>query len=165
MFDYIVVGGGISALLSARELALSGARVAVLEKGRFGRESSWAGGGIISPLYPWRYNEEVNILAQWSQRVYFQLAQLLREDTGLDSEWIQSGLLMLGLNDAKQACVWAEINNVEQRILSSSQLKDVEPALSRNMEEAGLLLPQIAQIRNPRLLTALRQNLINSRNY
>jgi len=161
MFDYIVVGGGISALLSARELALSGARIAVLEKGRFGRESSWAGGGILSPLYPWRYNEEINILARWSQRVYLQLAQLLREDTGLDSEWIQSGLLMLGLNDTKQACVWAEINNVEQRILSSSQLKDVEPALSCNLEEAGLLLPQIAQIRNPRLLTALRQNLMN----
>jgi len=161
MFDYLVVGGGISALLSARELALSGARVAVLEKGQFGRESSWAGGGILSPLYPWRYREEVNVLARWSQHVYRPLIQSLQDDTDLDSEWIPSGLLMLGLNDTEQACVWAEINNIEQQILDASQVKSEEPALSRNIEEAGLLFPQIAQIRNPRLLAALRQNLMN----
>lgn len=161
MFDYLVIGGGISALLSARELALSGGRIAVLEKGQFGRESSWAGGGILSPLYPWRYREDINVLARWSERIYRQLTQSLLDDTGLDSEWIQSGLLMLGLNDSKQACDWAEFNNIEQQILSPSQLKSEEPALSRNIEEAGLLFPRIAQIRNPRLLSALRQNLMN----
>ncbi len=161
MFDYLVIGGGISALLSARELALSGARIAVLEKGQFGRESSWAGGGILSPLYPWRYREEVNVLARWSQHLYGPLTQSLQDDTGLNSERIQSGLLMLGLDDTEQACAWAEINNIEQHILDSSQIRNKEPALSRNIEETGLLFPQIAQIRNPRLLAALRQNLMN----
>ncbi|NOY73337.1 MAG: glycine oxidase ThiO [Gammaproteobacteria bacterium] len=161
MFDYIVIGGGISALLSARELALSGARVAVLEKGQFGRESSWAGGGILSPLYPWRCRDEINVLARWSQQIYRQLAQFLLNDTGIDSEWRQSGLLMLALDDRNSASTWAQTYNIEQQVLSAEQLKHHEPVLSGKIEATGLLFPKVAQIRNPRLLLALRQNLAN----
>ncbi len=161
MFDYIVIGGGISALLSARELALSGARIAVLEKGQFGRESSWAGGGILSPLYPWRCSDDINVLARWSQQRYRQLAQSLLDETGIDSEWRPSGLLMLDLDDRDQACTWAQTYNVEQHVLSAEQLKHHEPALSGKIKATGLLFPKVAQIRNPRLLLALRQNLAN----
>ena len=54
-----VIGGGLIGMLSARELALAGASVTLLEKSSLGRESSWAGGGILSPLHPWRYPDEV----------------------------------------------------------------------------------------------------------
>ncbi len=53
MPDCIVVGGGAIGLLTARQLFLEGVDVLLLEKGALGGESSWAGGGIISPLYPW----------------------------------------------------------------------------------------------------------------
>ena len=66
----VVVGGGLIGLLSARELVLSGHEVLVLEKSNLGQESSWAGGGILSPLYAWQYAREVNLLAQWSQQRY-----------------------------------------------------------------------------------------------
>ncbi|MDD3529819.1 MAG: FAD-dependent oxidoreductase, partial [Gallionellaceae bacterium] len=49
----IVIGGGIAGLASAWELARRGARVEVLERGEPGRESSWAGAGILSLLLPW----------------------------------------------------------------------------------------------------------------
>jgi len=32
-----------------------------------GQEASWAGGGIVSPLYPWRYSDPVSELRKWSQ--------------------------------------------------------------------------------------------------
>ena len=57
MNDVLVIGGGVAGLLAARELSLAGLRVVVVERGSLGRESSWAGGGILSPLYPWRYPE------------------------------------------------------------------------------------------------------------
>jgi len=161
MYDYVVIGGGISALLSARELAQSGARIAVLEKGQFGRESSWAGGGILSPLYPWRYSHDINALARWSQQTYDELAHSLLEETGVDSEWVRSGLLMLELEDYAQASAWADEYDVEQHLLSSSQLQNQESALSNDIEGAGLLFPQVAQVRNPRLLVALQQSLVN----
>ncbi|WP_312717132.1 FAD-dependent oxidoreductase, partial [Stutzerimonas nitrititolerans] len=51
----VVVGGGVIGLLSTYLLASAGQEVVLLEAGEAGREASWAGGGIVSPLYPWRY--------------------------------------------------------------------------------------------------------------
>ena len=65
-----VIGGGIIGLLAARELIQAGHKVQLLDKSNIGKESSWAGGGILSPLYPWRYAEAVNNLALWSQSQY-----------------------------------------------------------------------------------------------
>ena len=68
--DVVVVGGGVMGLLSALELAKAGRSVVLLERQDAGRESSWAGGGIVSPLYPWRYAPAVGALAYWSQDFY-----------------------------------------------------------------------------------------------
>ena len=51
-FECLVVGGGLIGMLTARELALAGVAVGLVERGETGRESTWAGGGILSPLYP-----------------------------------------------------------------------------------------------------------------
>ncbi|MDA8114588.1 FAD-dependent oxidoreductase [Acidithiobacillus sp.] len=54
--DILLIGGGAIGLLSAIKLAEAGLRrITVLDQGHIGQEASWAGGGILSPLYPWRY--------------------------------------------------------------------------------------------------------------
>ncbi len=73
--EVIIIGGGIIGMLTARELHNAGVDVLVIERGPLGGESSWAGGGIISPLYPWRYSESVNQLAEISKTIYPALAQ------------------------------------------------------------------------------------------
>ncbi len=65
--DFQIVGGGVIGLLTARELALAGATVTVIERGTCCSEASWAGGGIVSPLYPWRYSAAVTALASQAQ--------------------------------------------------------------------------------------------------
>src|SRR5689334_11238899 len=46
----IIIGGGVIGLSIARALALRGvADVTVIERGDFGREASWAAGGILAP--------------------------------------------------------------------------------------------------------------------
>ena len=65
--DFLICGGGISGLLVARELVLAGATVHLVERGRIGAEASWAGGGIVSPLYPWRYEDAVSGLANQAE--------------------------------------------------------------------------------------------------
>ena len=113
MSHTLVIGGGIVGMLTARELAEAGERVTLIEMGETGRESTWAGGGIVSPLYPWRYPEPVTALAAWSQAAYPALCADLYTQTGIDPELTRSGLLILDTDECDQAIAWAERHGVE----------------------------------------------------
>ena len=61
MRDILIVGGGIIGLMSAYYLRQAGFTITLLEQGQCGQQSSWAGGGICSPLYPWRHRMPCHI--------------------------------------------------------------------------------------------------------
>ena len=153
MVDYLIIGGGLTGLLAARELRLTGAEVMLIERGELARESSWAGGGILSPLYPWRYPEAVTALADWSRRHYARLVADIQAESGLDSEFVQSGLLIQGGDENDQALLWAEQHDVEMHRVTAREATEIEPRLGQAID--GLWMPQIGQVRNPRMLQAL----------
>jgi glycine oxidase len=158
MTDCIVVGGGLIGMLTARMLREAGAGVMLVERSELGREASWAGGGILSPLYPWRYPEPVTTLSRYSQARYRDFAESLREETGIDPEWTPSGLLILDVEEQDAALDWARRSGADLRPVGRDAIRDCEPALSAALE-AGLWMPAIAQVRNPRLVKALRASL------
>ena len=135
---YIVMGGGAVGLASAAALLQQGAKVTVLERGLIGRESSWAGGGILSPLCPWDYPDEVNRLALRSMAMFADFAETLHRATGIDPEYLRSGMLVLPPFDTQLASRWC-----------------AEHGMRMEMRGDGLFLPDIAQTRNPRLVQAL----------
>jgi glycine oxidase len=155
MSDILIIGGGVIGLLTARELASAGANVTLVEMGDTGQESSWAGGGILSPLYPWRYGGAVTALAGWSQQVYAELCTALFEETGIDPEYNASGLLILDPEEHDQALAWAEAGQAVVQVIDHDEIKLKEPGLETGMRQA-LWFPEIGQIRNPRLTKALR---------
>lgn len=159
MTDFIVVGGGLNGMLVARELSAGGARVTLLERGELGKEASWAGGGILSPLHPWRSDDAVTALARWSQRHYPRLATELAEVTGIDPQWWQSGLLIAEQSGSQSAISWAQRWGVTVETVSDNRLMELEPGLAPSGDGGGLWLPEVAQIRNPRLLKALARSL------
>jgi glycine oxidase len=156
--EILIIGGGFLGMLAARELAADGARVTIFDRHLLGRESSWAGGGILSPLYPWTYPDAVNRLAHWSQLHYPDLMRALLESTGVDPEWVRSGLLILGADDTESATKWAESYAHSLRIVDNSEIESIQPGLAVE-GVGGIWMPDIAQVRNPRLLAALRRDL------
>lgn len=159
MNEVIVIGGGIIGLLTAREFSLNGASVRLLERKRIGCEASWAGGGMLSPLYPWRQPETITALSVWSQAQYPALAESLTAGTGIDPQWMNSGMVVADNPDHDQAENWCRIHGTEFRRLSDPDIKNSEPYL-RLSTDHPIYLPQAAQIRNPRLLQALRIDLV-----
>lgn len=163
MSDVIVIGGGIAGLATARELLRQGASVTILERNRCGQESSWAGGGILSPLLPWDYSDPVTQLTQLSNRLYPGFIDALRTETGIDPEFHASGMLVLpgfsselevALQEARHraAEAWCARHDFTLRRARSHE---IAPALA--LDEPALWLPEVCQVRNPRLLQALVQ--------
>lgn len=158
MSDIIIIGGGIIGMLTARELRLSGAEVCLLDRRETGREATWAGGGIISPLYPWRYADSITRLAHWGQARYPGLAQELEEFTGISPEWNKNGLLILDAEEQREALAWASQWGLPLEVIDNQRIAGLEPALTEPPRQA-IWMPEIAQIRNPRLARALREDI------
>jgi glycine oxidase len=159
MSEVLVIGGGVIGLLTACELRLAGAEVTVCERGEPGRESSWAGGGIVSPLYPWRYPDAVTALARWSQRRYPSLCDELRDATGIDPELELSGLLVEASGEEHLAAAWASNHGVDLEAVARDDVRALEPGLDEPPQGA-LWLPDVAHVRNPRLVKALRADVV-----
>lgn len=158
MTDIVIVGAGVIGLMTARELARSGVKVTLLERGAAAREASWAGGGIVSPLYPWRHGEAVTRLALWSQSSYVLLAQELFAETGCDPELRQKGILMVDVHDEADALKWGYDHYRPLVKVDAGFIRAKEPRLNPAFESA-MWMPEVASIRNPRLGRALRTSV------
>ncbi|MBU0499229.1 MAG: glycine oxidase ThiO [Gammaproteobacteria bacterium] len=158
MSDILIIGGGIIGMLTARELRMGGADVTLLDRRETGREATWAGGGIISPLYPWGYADPITRLAGWGQLHYQGLALALEENTSIAPEWTPNGLLILDNDEQQAALAWARQWGQPLEILDGRQIAELEPALADPPDQA-IWMPAVAQIRNPRLARALRQDI------
>ncbi|WP_456379494.1 glycine oxidase ThiO [Thiolapillus sp.] len=158
MSDVLIIGAGVIGMLTARELRIAGAEVTLLERGELARESSWAGGGIISPLYPWRYPDSISQMARASQQLYATLCDELHGSTGIDPEYTVSGLLIQNQDELDPARHWASRYGQRMSVVNNSAITELEPE-RENPPGQALWLPDIAQVRNPRLLQALAEDL------
>lgn len=159
MKDAIIVGGGLLGMLMTRFLHAAGLNVMLIDQSELGTESTWAGGGIVSPLYPWRYPEAVSRLARYSQQHYPDLCAALRDETGINPQWVRSGLLFMGDDELQAASQWAEQFGYQlEHLRSAAAMQECEPEVTPACD-SGLYLPELGQVRNPRIAHALRTSL------
>lgn len=153
----LIIGGGVIGLMSALELSQAGCQVTLLDQQDFGQAASWAGGGILSTMYPWRYTPAVNALARHGKALYQHWQPLLLEKTGLDIEIHESGMLILDEADIAVGLNWSAKDNDPQQYaehLTGQSLQQYNPQLNPEFQQ-GVYFPQLANVRNPRLLKAL----------
>jgi glycine oxidase len=152
--DCHVIGGGIIGMLTARELALRGFSVSLFDKGRLGMESSWAAGGILSSMRIWSEHPSSAELSNEGKACYADLVAELKQQTGIDAEYYRSGMLMINKSDVEHTRQWAEKNR-----LSFYESYEDHPT-NMHIPAYSIFLPEIAQLRVPRLLKALHASLI-----
>lgn len=150
--DFLIVGAGAIGLTTALSLLESGYRVTLVERGAVGQEASWAGGGIMSPLCPWDYREAVNRLALRGMGMLEDAAAMLYATTGVDPEYQRCGMLLLPPYKKELAGYWCAEHGFPMQLV---ELAGYLPS----QHGEGLLLPDVAQVRNPRLLHALRRRV------
>ena len=151
--DIAIVGGGLLGMISAYYLAESGLKIALFDKSQLASESSWAGGGILTPLYPWRYDDAINDLAFRSQKLYPSLTADLREISGIDPQYCNSGMLISAEDIDQAACKWLEQNRVNYFTASTKDCRNLI------IDDDYFLLPDICQVRNPCLASSLKSAL------
>lgn len=147
-YDTLIVGAGVAGLSAAFALARRGASVALADGGHAG-QSSWAGAGIVCPLMPWDYSEEMNQLALAGMAEWPAFAAALREKSGLDPEYWVCGMEVLSGSSPFS-------ENPFELALDWCQKHDFYAE-----KQAGqrLWLPKVAQVRNPRLIAALSASI------
>ena len=151
--DFLILGGGVIGLATAWELSGRGARVTVLDKASPGRESSWAGAGILSPLLPWDYGAAVTALVMRSEARYAEWIGDIRSHSATDPEYRQTGMLVLPPFAQEPALTWLARHGLSA-LTAPAQVGAALPAAA-----GGLWLSQVAQVRNPCLIQALLEGL------
>lgn len=152
--EITIIGSGLIGLLTAKEFVNNGCQVTLIDKSLSGQEASWAGGGILLPLYPWRQPQAISTLAVASIKKYPVLVDELFQATQIDSEWQACGLLVCKNPDHELAYDWCHKYQIPLSQADSSFFKHLNTEIT-----LPLWLPSVSQVRNPRLLKSLKAYL------
>jgi len=168
--DCCIIGGGIIGLSIARELAGRGHSVRVLARHARRDTASWAAAGILPPAPAWAGMPPDDALTAWSDRLHWEWAAELREETGIDTGLRRcGGLHVVGPGGAggwiddlhARAATWRD-HGATVELLDADGVADCDPALggavARGAITAGFLLPEETQIRPPRHLEAIERS-------
>lgn len=152
-----IIGAGISGLMSALELVEQGCTISIFDQQQAGQAASWAGGGILSPMYPWRYVHAVNQLAQFGKSLLSSMEPKAlpcyrnwfwnswHRHADFDEEDFDVGLSYAEQHqEPMQRCEYLQRDALEQ----------VNPHISEQFQEA-IYFPELSNIRNPRVLQSL----------
>jgi glycine oxidase len=156
----IVVGGGIIGCAIAYELTKAGCAVTLFERASPGAEASGAAAGVLAPLGGGRAtNLEKLAIASW--RLFPDVADELREATGIDVEYVRRGTIhplftAQDVRDAEALAARPAARDFGIEAWDSSEVHDREPALSPKVRGAMFIRGE-HWVNNQRLTLAYAQ--------
>lgn len=158
--DILIIGGGVIGLSLARELhRFGGGRIAVVERGRLGREASFAAAGMLAPNAENEVIDDFYRFCDASRTMFPDFAEQLEAETGVDIELDKSGTLYAAFTEDDSDHL--NLRFQRQRIagipvekLSAGETLKAEPSLAASVRES-LYFPNDWQVENRRMLAAL----------
>ena len=163
IYDVIVVGGGPVGAACAREIALAGRRVLVLDpEGERGQ--GWkAAAGMLAPQLEAEPGNPLLELGLAAREYYGPLAEALRETTGIDIGLWQEGIAWVAADEGEAAelrsrVAWQRQQGHLADWLDADEVKSRWPWLGPTC--GGLWAPHEGAVEPERLVTALRQDAI-----
>jgi glycine oxidase len=165
-FDAAIAGAGLIGGSIALELARAGLRVGLFDRQQPGRESSWAGAGILSPAPESAAMIPLVPLAKASMAAYPDFVRMVEEVSGQSAGYRPKGTLQaIFSRDARE-----ELSTVialhhglglKAEPLSAADARELEPSLSEELE-AGVLRPDEASVDNRALTQAVLEAALRS---
>jgi glycine oxidase len=154
--DLVVVGAGVVGLAVARDAARRGMKVTVVERGRPGRESSWAAAGMLSPLGEATEGGAFLELGLAGLEAWPDWIRSLEAESEVEVDFRRCGKLRVAFTTAEAHDLearrgWAEERGVSHRLLSGPEARDEVPLLPEAIL-AGLLVEQDHRV-DSRLVT------------
>ncbi|QQS32418.1 MAG: glycine oxidase ThiO [Acidobacteriota bacterium] len=160
--EILIIGGGVIGLCIAYKLRLAGTRrIAIVERGTFGSEASWAAGGMLGVQAETDSPGNFLDLCRASLSLYPEFIENLTAATDIDAELDRTGTLKLVFNEIEAAKLqeraeWQRRAGLAVEQLTATEIRKAEPFISPNVA-AGLFFPDDWQVDNRKLLAALRR--------
>ncbi len=158
--DAIVIGGGIIGLSIARELHKTGMRkIGVIEKGKLGREASWAAAGMLAPNAEAEKADDFHRFCCASNEIYPEFVNGLAEETGVAIDHRKCGTIEIALTESNAADL-SEKFAVQTGLgfnaewLNLQGIDRLEPKVTK-AAIAGIHYPEDGYVDNRNLLEAL----------
>ena len=144
--DVLVLGGGIIGLACARELALRGVRVEVVERLPAGAEASLAAAGMLSPFSEAIPPGPFLDICRESRNLWGPWVAALEEETGLTVDYDTSGSLLVALGEEDEAELDRALRNAREMGEPAEEVEipalrhwvpDITPAVRRAVHLTG----------------------------
>lgn len=160
--DVAVVGGGVIGLACAWELRRRGLAVTLIERGRPGRESTWAAAGIIAAHH---YGAGPGPLFDLLRRSLSAYPEFLENIGAGQADWRSDGMLAVARTAEEAAELTARVSwltdaGYEAEVLAPWELRELEPSCTGRVETAALF-PADGSL-DPRLLTDALETAVRS---
>lgn len=156
MADVVIVGGGVIGCASAYYLARAGASVTLLERDEVAGGASGAAAGILVPPPEALPSGPFGDLCRAGADAYPSLVGALRDETGIDVQYLAAGILLLAATEEwaralRAVARWQQGLGLNLEWVEGSPLRGLEPALTDGVLGAAYS-PQGHHV-NPGLLT------------
>ena len=100
--NVIVVGGGVVGCATSYYLAAAGVQVTLIERDTIGSHASGFAYGGLTPVMGLVIDDPLIPLSNLSDRLHSELAQILPEETGIDTEYRAKTSLTLATNSSSE---------------------------------------------------------------